>query len=137
MSRYCVVALQHILCDNSSGSKQGKEGGYEGFAQRGVGTDRTQHVCGIYIFTGVHIHVYMQVCPCACDWARQLPEKWMCWPHQRVSSWWRCFGNGALAAARSGGSLHLCCLGTGLQLWWMEVNGGEMGGWVDGGYWGV
>lgn len=47
-------------------AKQGKEWEWKGFAQRGVGVDRTQHVCGIYIFTGVHIHVYMQVCPCVC-----------------------------------------------------------------------
>lgn len=63
----------------------------------------------IYVFICKSVYAYVR------DRARRLPGKWMCWPHQRVSSWWRGFGSGALAATRSGGSLHLCCLGTGLD----------------------
>lgn len=50
----CVVALQHILCDNRPGTGRPGRGGVDG----------TLHVCGIYIFTWTHIHVYMHVCVC-------------------------------------------------------------------------
>lgn len=43
-----------------------------------------------------------------------LPRKWMRWPHQQAPSWRRawetCLGN-----QQSGGSLHLCNLGSQLQ----------------------
>lgn len=110
----CIVALQCILCDNSPGRKQGKEG-YRRILHRGGKALMGHHACVAYTYS--HGSIYMFICKSVyayvCDWARRLPGKWMCWPHQRVSSWWRGFGSGALAATRSGGSLHLCCLGTG------------------------
>lgn len=112
----CVVALQHILCDNRPGTGRPGRGGVDG----------TLHVCGIYIFTWTHIHVYMHVCVSG-------PFGYQgngCVGLIRVSSWWRGFGSGALAVARSGGSLHLCCLGTaqdrGCGGWrWMEGRWGS------------
>lgn len=109
----CIVALQYIMCDNRSGTKWGERGGFAwGKASMG------HQACVVYTYS--HGSTYMfyaraYMCLCVCAGASPLPGKWMCWPHQRVSSWWRGFGSGPLAATRSGGSLHLCCLGIGLD----------------------
>lgn len=99
----------------------------------GEGADGTLRVCGIYIFTWVHIHVYMQVRPSVCAWALRLPGKWMCWPHQSLQLVERlrkrCLGS---SPVRGEFASVLPWHWTGLGLWWMEMDGGEVGGWVGG-----
>lgn len=99
------------------GGKQGKERGGRRICNQG-GKASTGHHARV-AYTWSHGSIYVFICKSVYAYvrerARRLPGKWMCWPHQRVSSWWRGFGSGALAATRSGGSLHLCCLGTGLD----------------------
>lgn len=68
MSRCCVVALQRTLCNNRPGSKQGKEGGYEGCSWMGGGGHRRDmgRVWHIHIHRGAYTCLYASVSLCVC-----------------------------------------------------------------------